>query len=166
MKSYLKGILRIRPALALMLTFWCAGAGCMLVSARTAALDSGMSAQLSAGLSSGASGSMGSHACCKARHKASMRDPIVIHRARHSNEDGTVTLPSNPAPSGAMSCCPLTSGSIVIASRSQASDDNSTVTESSDSQFALTRSGSSPLVVPLRLPNRAQSYLLDCAFLI
>jgi hypothetical protein len=65
-----------------------------------------------------------------------------------------------------MSCCPLTSGSMVVTSRSQ-SNDNATVLQQSDSSSQLfAESRPSPVAVPLRLPNQAQSYLLDCAFLI
>jgi hypothetical protein len=34
------------------------------------------------------------------------------------------------------------------------------------SAFKLLTSNQKPVAVPLRLPNRAESYLLDCAFLI
>jgi hypothetical protein len=65
-----------------------------------------------------------------------------------------------------MSCCPLTSGSIIAASRSQSSDDHLALDENSSSSFGVTNSTSAPLTIPLRLPNQAQSYLLGCAFLI
>jgi YD repeat-containing protein len=59
-----------------------------------------------------------------------------------------------------------TTGAIVVTSRSQ-SNDNATVLQQSDSSSQLfAESRPSPVAVPLRLPNRAQSYLLDCAFLI
>jgi len=162
-----KNIVRFRSVVAFLLMFWCAGTGCLLVSyARSAVPDSAAAAQFTEEISTGASGSMGDHACCKARHKAFKRDQRAAPRIRHANEDVTLTLPSNPAPSGAMSCCPLTSGSIVTASRSQTNDTSSTVIEGSDSLLPLILSTNRPLAVPLRLPNRAHSYLLDCAFLI
>jgi hypothetical protein len=74
-------------------------------------------------------------------------------------------MPSTPQ-SGVMNCCPLTSGSIVVTSRPQ-SNDNATVLQHSDSSSQLlSESRPLPVAVPLRLPNRAHSYLLDCAFLI
>jgi hypothetical protein len=65
-----------------------------------------------------------------------------------------------------MSCCPLTTGSIVIASRSRSADDNSVLEYTGSSSLRLTKTNSPAVAVPLRPPNRACAYLLDCAFLI
>ncbi len=116
----------------------------------------------------GASTSRDAHACCKARHRG--LKPTQHQSASTADVDFAgrqlLTTPSTPPQSGAMSCCPLTSGSIVVTSRSQ-SNDNATVLQQSDSSSQLlVDSSPSPVAVPLRLPNRAHSYLLDCAFLI
>ena len=165
----LKRLFSLRSLLALGLMFWCAGAGCMMVSYARAAVvtDSLMVADImDAGM--GASKSMDSHACCKARHRGLKP---AGHRSAPTAKldfDGRqlLTTPSTPPQSGAMNCCPLTSGSIVVTSRSQ-SNDNATVLQQTDSSSqVLIESSPSPVAVPLRLPNRAHSYLLDCAFLI
>jgi hypothetical protein len=55
---------------------------------------------------------------------------------------------------------------MVVSSRSQ-SNDRATVMEPAASASLLSiKSDPAPLAVPLHLPNRAHSYLLDCAFLI
>ena len=163
----LKTVVTVRSLLALLLMFWCAGAGCMMVSyARAAANDSADSALMGQGM--GGSTPMDAHACCKAKHRSAK----ALHHSARSNlpvktaELKLLTIPSTPTQSGAMNCCPLTSGSIVVASRSQ-SNDRSLALEYSDSSSLLTvTSDPLRLEVPLRLPNRSHSYLLDCAFLI
>ncbi len=163
-KAAFKTVLRPRPALALALMFWCAGAGCMMVSyARSAMAD--MDRQQPGKQSmAGMSASMDAHACCKARHSSSK------HSASSFTKSAALELMPEALPplssSDAMNCCPLTSGSIVIASRSQSADDNSALNHASSSSLQLTKTNSPPLAVPLRPPNRARAYLLDCAFLI
>jgi hypothetical protein len=110
------------------------------------------------------SASMDTHACCKARHSSSKRPPSSFTKSA-----GPELMPEALPPSSStdvMSCCPLTSGSIVIASRSQSTDDDSFLTQTGSSSLQLTKTNSPPLTVPLRPPNRARAYLLDCAFLI
>jgi hypothetical protein len=154
--------------LALVLVLWCAGTGCMIVSyARGTISDGEISRRVLGQAIVAASGAMDAHACCKARHKSLKQNGSSALRLRKSYvEDTQVALPANSAPSGAMSCCPLTSGSIVVASRTQTSDSSSTLAVGCSSYLELRKSATAPLAVPLRLPNRAQSYLLDCAFLI
>ena len=163
----LKTLVTLRSLLALLLMFWCAGTGCMMVSyARAAANDSGDSALM--GHSMGGSTPMDAHACCKATHRSAKAPHHVAewNRPAKTAELKLLTIPSTPTQSGAMNCCPLTSGSIVVASRSQ-SNDRSLALEHSDSSSLLTvTSDPLRLEVPLRLPNRSHSYLLDCAFLI
>jgi hypothetical protein len=65
-----------------------------------------------------------------------------------------------------MSCCPLTSGSIVVASRTQTGDSASALADTTPAAVKLENSYQTVVAAPLRLPNRARSYLLDCAFLI
>ncbi len=161
-----KKIVSIRSILAFALMFWCAGAGCMMVSyARAATTELNDAASMMDHAMAGSS-SMDAHACCKAR-----RSSAKGHHARSESKPSTPELnllvtPSEPTQTGVMNCCPLTSGSIVVSSRSQ-SNDRATVLEQTDSfQISLFNSHPAPLAVPLRLPNRAHSYLLDCAFLI
>jgi len=163
--SSLKSFISLRSLLAFALMFWCAGTGCMIVSyARVAASD--LSGAGSALDSAAGSMSMDAHACCKA--KRSSKHPSRTHSESNapSFELNLLAPPSMPTQTGVMNCCPLTSGSVVVSSRSQ-SHDNATVLEQlKSSSYLHVNSEPVPLLVPLRLPNRAHSYLLDCAFLI
>jgi len=159
----LKTVLTLRSLLALALMLWCAGTGCMMVSyARAAANASDASAM--AGHMMASSIQMDAHACCKAKHRS-----VKAHRERaqlaEAVELNLLTFPSAPQ-SGVMNCCTLTSGSIVVASRSQSDDRPIVLQQSGLPTLWLASSDSPPVAVPLRLPNRAHSYLLDCAFLI
>src|SRR6266849_2918307 len=111
---------------------------------------------------------MSNHACCKARHSSQQSaDPKARSRSESSPDVEQIALPESPAPSGVMSCCPLTSGSILVASRSQSNDDNAFVSARADSPaLEVTNSQPTPLAIPLRLPNQNQTYLRDCVFLI
>jgi hypothetical protein len=158
-----------RSIMALALIFWCAGAGCMIVSYARASMTeaSGPSDsvhQMMAGMSS----SMDAHACCKAQHRSKVRHQLRAESPASSEllAANLLALPSTPTESDVMSCCPLTSGSIVIGSRSQSDDHANILDEAGSSSLLLIKSNPPPLAVPLRLPNRANSYLLDCAFLI
>jgi hypothetical protein len=147
-------------ALAIALMFWCAGTGCMMVSyARAEMSDMDSSAQPAEQPMAHMSTAMDAHACCKAKHKSAKRT-----KPTHRSIDTEFTVP--PIQTGAMSCCPLTSGSLVVASRSQSNDRGSALIETDSSSLNLSNSDHTPVAVPLRLPNRAESYLLDCAFLI
>jgi len=160
-----KLILTLRSLLALALMFWCAGAGCMMVSyGRAAANDSSESTLM--GHSMDASVAMDAHACCKAKHRTAKAHQRESNQSSESTELRLLTIPSTPTQSGVMNCCPLTSGSIVVASRSQSNDRSIALQPTRSSSQLLTTSDPLPLAVPLRLPNRAHSYLLDCAFLI
>jgi hypothetical protein len=65
-----------------------------------------------------------------------------------------------------MNCCPLTSGSIAATSRSQSNSAAPVLANTGSQLTDLITSRTRPVAVPLRLPNRAHSYLLGCAFLI
>ena len=149
-------------AIAIALMFWCAGTGCLMVSYARGMSDGDSNAPAEEQSMDGMHASMDAHACCKAKHKNAKRAKTVkSSRDLHHTQFGL------PSPVGrAMSCCPLTTGSIVIASRSQSSDSASASDANDSSSFKLTSLETRPLAVPLRLPNRAQAYLLDCAFLI
>jgi len=161
-------------AIALALALWCAGVGCMLVSyAHGAAMSHDQMSAGHSGLQSfaGLSATMG-HDCCKARHSSLKRSAgIAANQTRMRSESATgfeeIALPMNPAPSGAMSCCPLTSGSFVVASRARAHDTHeSGLVPNDELVLALAKSNATPLAPPLRLPNQNQTYLRCCVFLI
>jgi hypothetical protein len=159
-----KRLLSLRSVIAIALMFWCAGAGCMMVSyARASMSDADASAQTADQPMAGMSAAMDAHACCKAKHKAVSR--VRATKPSLGSNPGEFTLPE-PVSSDAMSCCPLTSGSIVVASRSQTNDNASELAQTDSSSLKFENSHQAPVAVPLRLPNRAGSYLLDCAFLI
>jgi hypothetical protein len=159
-----KIISRLRSALTVVLVLWCAGAGCMLVSYARGA------AKVSSGSAAGghASGSMGTHDCCKARHKSERRaaSSIMDHASSSeflANLEGLAEVPNS---SNAMSCCPLTSGTFAVNGRQSISDDNASESPAAKPVSALTSFAASPLAMPLRLPNHNQTYLRGCVFLI
>jgi len=163
---------KFRSALAFGLVLWCAGAGCILISyAHGAAMSSADS--LHSGKNWGSiTASAGSHDCCKARHSSSKRNDRVARAHTESNPQFSagfeqVALPELPAPTGATSCCPLTSGSFVTASRVQLSNSNlSLMARAISLPLALTNSELAPLGHSIHLPNLNQTYLRDCVFLI
>ena len=162
---------KFRLVLAFGLVLWCAGAGCILVSYAHGAMSSADSSH--SGKNWGAiAASAGSHDCCKARHASLKRDDrgALAHTEstpRFPVALGQIALPELPAPTGATSCCPLTSGSFVTASRAQFSNSNlSAMARTVSLPPALTNSQSAPLDRSIHLPNLNQTYLHDCVFLI
>ena len=163
--------MRARSALAVALTLWCACAGCMLVSyAHVAAMSSASLGDSNSNKRklSDVSASVGAHACCKARHSSSRG--TASQRESQLQSSGSfqqIALPDVPDSSGATSCCPLTSGSFVVTSRSQLSDDDTSHADQRGS-FSLTLTNSQPVpgFNPLRLPDQNQTYLRGCVFLI
>ena len=163
MIASLKRLPTLRSVFAVALMFWCAGAGCMMVSYARATMNHMDASEQSAQQSMAMSSSMDAHACCKAKHKSLTK----VHSQKRpvASDFKEFTLPAS-APSDVMSCCPLTSGSIVVASRSQTNDHASDLARTDSDSLKLASSNQTPVAIPLRLPNRARSYLLDCAFLI
>jgi hypothetical protein len=153
---------------------WCAGAGCIVASYAHGAAMSGMNASKvssSGGGWGGASGSMGTHSCCKARHSSERRvAPSTSDRASASEASpdfATITLADVPQSSDAMSCCPLTGGTFVVASRQRISNEDASVPNDIDaisivpgSRAAAARS------YALNLPYQSQTHLRLCVFLI
>jgi len=168
MKLHRTSIKTLRSVLSVALTLWCAGAGCMVVSyAHAAAMNVDDGAKSAKQNFSGASGSVMAHACCKARHSSKQNAPR--HTVSRSESKGfqQIALPEAPAPSGAMSCCPLTSGSFLSASLPKSSDSDASALIQKDSlSRVLTNSQPAPHAYPLRLPNQEQTYLHCCVFLI
>lgn len=174
MKPGVKALSRFRSTVAFAMMLWCAGAGCMLVTYAHGVAISG--ANLAASHSnkqklSDASASMGAHACCKARHSSSKATAGASTAQTGSHLESfadvqQVGLPEAPG-SDATSCCPLTSGSFVVASGSQSNDDSAARADQRGSlSLTLTNSQPAPRFYPLRLPDQNQTYLRGCAFLI
>jgi hypothetical protein len=154
---------KLLKALAIALVFWCAGAGCMMVSyAKGAVSEMDASAEVLAHAMPHMSGAMDAHACCKAKRKGAKRSASAESTP---GEFTQFTIPE-PVQSNAMNCCPLTSGSIVVASRSTSNDEVPALSQTDSYVFKPLTSDHKPLAVPLRLPNQADCYLLGCAFLI
>lgn len=165
---------RLRLVMAIALTLWCAGAGCLLVSyAHGAAMTAvaGSAAPDATANPSEAPASMDGHAGCKAHHTSKHKAPAsqkthaqTVSTALHFEQ---VSLPATPPQSGAMSCCPLTSGSFVVSTRSHSSDDNDGAAAGNNKQTSLvTNAQPAPPAYPLRLLDQDQTYLRCCVFLI
>jgi hypothetical protein len=153
--------------IAVALIGWCAGAGCLTVSyARAAMAEIEDSTQVLEPSMSGSPKSAAAHACCKARHKSLKRTTIASQAQLSSAEQLHLSLPSTPAPGNAMKCCPLTSGNMLVGSRYQSHENALDAAQNASSIVFLNSFIPKPVAVPLRLPNRDQSYLLGCAFLI
>lgn len=149
----------INKVLALALMFWWAGAGCMMVSyARNADTEAA-----SAETASQPADQMAAVPACHAHKTKAPKAPKSS--AAKAERVGQLTLPT-PLRSGAMSCCPFTTGSIAAASRPQTDSSAPELAHTVSQLPNLIYSTPAPIAVPLRLPNRAHSYLLDCAFLI
>lgn len=163
MTAGLKNLLSFRGVLAVALMFWCAGTGCLVVGYARTMNDTDSSTPAAEQQMTGMQASMDAHACCKAKHKSAKRAKTV--KRALELEFTQFGLPA-PVRGNAMSCCPLTTGSIVVASRSQLHDDSPELPRKDSASLNRDQLSQPALAVPLRLPNRAQSYLLDCAFLI
>ena len=142
-------------ALAISLMFWWAGTGCMLAAHARAATKTVTALATPAD----------PHACCKAGHKKRKQHAAKVEQRASANTQ-SVSTRSLPVPSSAMRCCPLGSRSMLVASRLQSTDRAEAFNQPDFLAPIIAKSNLSPLAVPLRLPNRAHSYLLDCAFLI
>lgn len=151
---------KISKVLAIALILWCAGTGCMMVSYASG----GDTVAATAESVSPAADQMAGMPACHARRQKNRK--VTTSQASAAGNLGQVSLPG-PSRSGAMSCCPLTTGSIAAASRPQSNDDAPTQIANTDSQIPnLEGLRNKPIAIPLRLANRAHSYLLGCAFLI
>jgi hypothetical protein len=100
---------------------------------------------------------------CHAQHKKNRK--VTTSKTSAAFPVGQFDLPG-PARSGAMNCCPLTSGSIAATSRPQSNSPASALANTGSQLTDFLTSRTATVAVPLRLPNRAHSYLLGCAFLI
>ena len=157
MTAALKRLLKVRMMVALALMLWCAGTGCLLVC------YAGEPTSLATEVTSSASESMSGMPSCHAHLQKNKR--VAKSEKPALDKAGRLNAPA-PSRSSSMSCCPLTSGLIAAASRAQSNDAAPAISDTSTELHNLVRSTNNPLAIPLRLPNRAHSYLLDCAFLI
>lgn len=161
---------KLRSVITFGLIGWCAGAGCMLVSYAHSAQ---MSVEATPSSSSKAvlgqaSGSAGSHDCCKARHASEHRGPLSMmkHAAAPGSLANSEELSEVPNSSDAMSCCPLTSGTIVMNGRQRISTDNTSLARDVNAvSLAKASAGTAPVILA-RTPNQTQTYLRACVFLI
>ena len=163
-----KIISSFRSVLAVGLVLWCAGAGCMIVSyARAAAITGNDDARSTGTGLDQASGSMGSHSCCKARHALPRRSTVSTTRKTPSDLLANLTQLTQVPNSNALSCCPLTSGSIVVAGRQRTSSDDASVALDVNAVSSLHNVvATTPSANSLRLPNQSHTYLRGCVFLI
>ena len=156
---------KLRSLLTFALMLWCAGAGCIMVSyAHGAAMNDAEAVKVS-GLGH-AAGSMAAHDCCKARHATERRVASEVADRRVPSESfvNLEELAEVPNSSNAISCCPLTGGSIVVSGRQRVSNDGASVLAGVEAISAV-RVGL--ITVPLAgLPNQKQTYLRGCVFLI
>jgi hypothetical protein len=113
----------------------------------------------------GLSSSSGGDSCCKARHLS--EHAIANRQAPPAVELGEVAITESSNPANAMSCCPLTSGTLVVTARQSVQDDRASEAINSNAP-ALVRADkyATPRALPLRLPNQNQTYLRCCVFLI
>jgi len=149
-------------ALAIALMLWCAGAGCLIVSYAQASTVS--SAEAEASESAHTSAGMASHKSCHGAQQRNNREAADAKSATAGVDQ--ISFPA-PSRSEAMNCCPLTSRSIVAASRVQGLDDHKSAPAANLADDLKPFSASStPLAVPLRLPTQNHLYLRGCVFLI
>jgi len=146
--------------LAFVLILWCAGTGCMLVTyargTEMTGADSTSDHAAMADLSDASASAQSSG--CPFHHDAKPTAAVSPSRRPITQPQSTTrfdlaTLPEGSAPSGAMSCCPLMSGSFVVASRANSNDANDSALAQTDSvSRSLTKFQPAPRAYPLRLP--------------
>lgn len=171
----------VRFVLAPALSFWIAGAGCMLgcESMVTAAASPKASAgHHSAGehrkssstiVASGhACASQESHNCCqKSSDEAAPKSVASKSSKSVASKSSNEALVASGGSSSSPMNCPFAMGRATVATKAQGGDkslspvpaDSNLLTQNSQEQL-------SPLSPPLRLPNRGHTYLRCCVFLI
>lgn len=169
-----KAIARVRSALAFTLMLWCAGAGCIVASYAHGAVMSGRSASKVSSSGGGwgdVSGSIGTHNCCKASHSSKRRVAQPISDRASSSEPAvdfeTISLAEVPQSSDAMSCCPLTGGTFVVASRQRNTNENASVSRDIDA-ISIVRSNpaAAPRSYAVHLRYQSPTHMRLCVFLI
>jgi hypothetical protein len=155
-----------RSALTLALMLWWAGAGCVIVSYAHAGAMS--ATDVNSGSAVHASGSMGTHDCCKARHASDHRvaSLTVVRMSSSWSVMDREEIAEVPSSSNAVNCCPLTSGTFVVNSRERIVNENASASRGLEPATAVISVAEIPLTIPLRLPDRNRTYLRGCVFLI
>lgn len=164
----------VRFVLAPVLSFWVAGAGCMLgCEGMVAAASpeqpnaSHHAKRTSTIVASGhACSSAKSHSCCSAKSSESTTSESKAHQATAPKVSDQNPVASGRSSSGPMNC-PFAVSRAVAVNKPQGSEKKSAavlahstpVTESFAEQLV-------PLSRSLRLPNRGHTYLRCCVFLI
>jgi hypothetical protein len=156
MKAVVLG--KFRSAITVGLMFWCAGAGCTIVSYAHGAAVSG--ANTARGETSG---SMGAHSCHASEHHLALSTKHISSSDFLANLKELAEFPNS---SNATSCCPLTSGTFVVNGRQRISNDEASESPAAKAVSVLTSFTAPPFAMPLRLPNQKQTYLRGCVFLI
>jgi hypothetical protein len=108
------------------------------------------------------------HSCCKSQRPSanSSGNPMPASSAsRLAVEILPKELDGLPAPTGAMSCCPLMSVAAAVVAKLRVNEATTALAESTPPALQHHTSTVS-LSAPLRLPNRGHTYLRCCAFLI
>ncbi len=159
----------VRLGLAPLLSFWIAGAGCMLgcesMAASAASLKNNSghhSTNSSTIVASGhACSSKKSHDCCQ---KSS--DDEASPEASHSNRLNEALVTSGGSSPGLINC-PFAVSRAAVVAKAQSRDTNaSAVLAVSNPAQQNFPEQVAPLSAPLRLPNRGHTYLRCCVFLI
>lgn len=163
-------IRKLRSALTIALMLWCAGAGCMIVSyAHAASMNDRYAAGVSSAVRDSAPGSMETHHCCKSRQalKGHVSPPQAVPGSSPGSFANLEEMAEVPNSSSVMSCCPLTSGSIVANGSSRISNDDASESLSVEAGSSVHNGYATTLQAnSLRLPNQSHTYLRGCAFLI
>ena len=147
-----------RAAIALALIAWCAGAGCIAVSYAREHRDAQVTPLKTKGFA-GLSGSGG--ASCHHHQQVATR---TSHRTARQRD---VAWSEEPARSEVSSCCPLMSASFVTASANHRDDGPTAALARGDFNFQSQDAWRPPATsAQLRLPDRDQTYLRVCSFLI
>jgi hypothetical protein len=164
-----------RASLAVLLSLWITGAGCMfgcqtmIASAANGQTDSSAEFDLATIVSGETCASTGAHDCCAKKNPEAQRPKSAT--ARLSLKLSTLLSQSeslNSLPSGGMRECPLAMSRAVATSKS--SDRKELVAVIALPAQVATVAASSKFQAAIapaaRLPNRGHTYLRCCAFLI
>jgi hypothetical protein len=168
--KFLSSIRIVRVALALAVAFWMAGAGCMLGCGNmvSAAANSEAASPASSPtiIASGeVCASLHSHDCC-AKHGGANRTASRGVKSQPPTS-ATAVMTELGATSSSLMDCPLAVNA--TAALSKAKQDQSSqalLLTRTNSPISLLPEQAAALSPPPRLPNRGQTYLCCCVFLI
>jgi len=167
-----------RSSLALLLSLWITGAGCMFgcgeMMAATSSDPTSASAEADSFatiVSGDACASHSSHDCCAKKKAATKQTAPVSTTAKPSLQTAALLSLSEflkPAPGRGMSECPLApSRAVAITRTTDRKPQIASILFPSNAPTLSTVSELDSAVLPIaRLPNRGHTYLRCCAFLI